>query len=76
MVVPGDSLRKGRRVRDRTKGGREKVLPLSRQAAALFREALDAAGERDRLFDVAERRHVSYAMQRACVRLGSSATGR
>jgi integrase len=71
-VVPGDRLRRGRRVRGRTKSGREKVLPLSRQAAALFREALGACGERDRLFDVAEKRAVSYAMQRACARAGLS----
>jgi integrase len=69
-VVPGDRLWRGKRVRGRTKSGREKVLPLSRQAACLFRRSVDAAGERERLFDVAERRSVSYAMARACSRVG------
>jgi integrase len=69
-AVPGDRLDRGRRVRGRTKGGREKLVPLSRQAAALFREALGAAAGRDRLFDVAEGRAVSYAMARACSRAG------
>jgi integrase len=67
-VVPGDTSERGRLVRGRSKGGGAIVRPLSRQAAALFREALDAAGERELLFDVAERRAVSYAMQRACSR--------
>jgi integrase len=69
-VVPGDRLRRGQRMRGRTKSGRDKVLPLSRQAACLFRRSIDAAGERERLFDVAERRSVSYAMTRACSRIG------
>src|SRR5262245_22086529 len=69
-VVPGDRLRRGTRVRGRTKSGREKVLPLSRQAASLFRWSIEAAGERERLFDVAERRSVSYAMTRTCSRVG------
>jgi integrase len=69
-TVPGDRLRMGRRVRGRTKSGRDKILPLSRQAAALFSQASTRAGERRTLFDVAERRAVSYAMARLCQRVG------
>jgi integrase len=69
-VVPGDRLHRGKRLRGRTKSGRDKVLPLSRQAAALFRQCIDAAVGRERLFDVAERRAVSYAMARVCSRAG------
>jgi integrase len=68
--VPGDRLHRGRRVRGRTKNGRPKVLPLSTQAAALFLQASDRAGARARLFDVAERRAVSYAMARLCKHVG------
>ena len=49
-VVPGDALHRGRKIKGRTKNGREKVLPLSRQAAELFQLAIDATCERDRLF--------------------------
>lgn len=77
-IVPGDRLRMGRRVRGRTKSGRDKILPLSAQAAVLFSEACSRADERRTLFDVAERRAVSYAMSRLCRRVGlideSSAT--
>jgi len=68
--VPGDRLHRGRRVRGRTKSGRPEVLPLSTQAAALFLQACDRAGARERLFDVAERRAVSYAMARLCKHVG------
>ena len=69
-VVPGNRLSKGRVVRGRTKSGRPKVLPLSTQAANLFAEAIANAGKRARIFDVAEGRAVSYAMARACRRIG------
>jgi integrase len=69
-IVPGDRLHRGRRLRGRTKSGRPKVLPLSTQAAALFLQASDHAGARQRLFDVAERRAVSYAMARLCKHVG------
>jgi integrase len=69
-IVPGDRLHRGRRVRGRTKSGRPKVIPLSTQAAALFLQASDRAGARQRLFDVAERRAVSYAMARLCKYVG------
>ena len=69
-VVPGNRLSKGRVVRGRTKSGRPKVLPLSTQAANLFAEAVANAGKRARIFDVAEGRAVSYAMARACRRIG------
>ena len=69
-VVPGDRLQRGRRIRGRTKSGRHKVLALSRQAAELFRRSVDASAGRQRLFDVAERRAVSYAMARTCSRVG------
>ena len=66
----GNRLSKGRVVRGRTKSGRPKVLPLSTQAANLFAEAVANAGKRARIFDVAEGRAVSYAMARACRRIG------
>jgi integrase len=69
-VVPGDRLSKGRVMRGRTKNGRLKILPLSTQAAALFAEVAAKAGARNRLFDIAERRAVSYAMTRCCRRIG------
>ena len=69
-VVPGDRLSKGRIVRGRTKNRRPKILPLSTQAAELFAEAAARAGKRQRLFEVAEGRAVSYAMARACKRVG------
>lgn len=39
-TIPGDVNRRGKIVEGRTKNGREQVVPLSSQAAALFREAL------------------------------------
>jgi integrase len=69
-VVPGDRLSKGRKVRGRTKSGRQKVLPLSTQAAALFARAIGAAGDRVGVFDVNEGRAVSYSMMRLCNRVG------
>ena len=69
-IVPGDRLNQGRAVRGPTKNGRPKILPLSRQAAALFAEVASKAGARNRFFDIAERRAVSYAMARCCQRIG------
>ncbi len=69
-VVPGDRLERGRRVRGRSKSGRPIVRPLSHQAAALFCEALNNAGERPKLFEVSERRAVSTAMARCCAEAG------
>ena len=39
-VIPGDTNIRGKIVEGRTKNGREQRLPLSRQAVALFKEAL------------------------------------
>jgi integrase len=68
-VVPGDQLQRGKRIRGRTKSGRQKVLPLSHQAAELFRRSIAASSGRERLFDIAERRAVSYALARICSRV-------
>jgi integrase len=50
-IIPGDTVEKGRLVEGRTKNGLDQHVPLSRQAAALFREALTGA-EGDILFPV------------------------
>ena len=39
-IIPGDTNRRGKIIEGRTKNGREQRLPLSRQAVALFNEAL------------------------------------
>ena len=39
-IIPGDDKRGGEVIEGRTKNGKEQRLPLSRQAAALFREAV------------------------------------
>ena len=39
-IIPGDTNRRGKITEGRTKNGREQRLPLSRQAADLFREAV------------------------------------
>lgn len=39
-IIPGDTQRRGRTEEGRTKNGREQIVPLSRQAAALFAEVL------------------------------------
>lgn len=43
-TIPGAVQVKGRMVRGRTKNQREKIVPLSKQAAALFTEAIKSAG--------------------------------
>ena len=44
-VIPGDVNKRGKLIEGRTKNGREQRLPLSRQAAALFREAVDTCAK-------------------------------
>ena len=45
-IIPGDVKQRGKTVLGRTKNGAEQIVPLSRQAAAIFKEALDStAGE-------------------------------
>lgn len=39
-TIPGDTNRRGKIIEGRTKNGREQVVPLSSQAADLFRQAL------------------------------------
>lgn len=42
-IIPGDTNKRGKIIPGRTKNGREQHVPLSPQAAALFREALEAS---------------------------------
>jgi integrase len=42
-VIPGNINKRGKTIRGRTKNGREQRVPLSTQAAALFREAVALA---------------------------------
>ena len=43
-VIAGDVNRRGKITEGRTKNGREQRVPLSKQAAALFREAVTSCG--------------------------------
>jgi integrase len=51
-TIPGDTLVRGKVVEGRTKNGKEQVLPLSKQAVALFREATKLSSDPDYLFPV------------------------
>lgn len=44
-TIPGDVNKRGKIFEGRTKNGREQVLPLSRQAVELFRQATNALGD-------------------------------
>jgi integrase len=41
-IIPGDINKRGKIIEGRTKNGREQIVPLSIQAVAIFREALDS----------------------------------
>ena len=49
-VIPGDDKRGGRVIEGRTKNGKEQRVPLSRQAAGIFRDAVEQAGKSDCVF--------------------------
>ena len=49
-TIPGNSLVRGKVIEGRTKNKKEQVLPLSPQAAQLFREAYDASADPECLF--------------------------
>ena len=46
-IIPGDVNKRGNILEGRTKNGREQRVPLSRQAAELFRRAVAFATEKD-----------------------------
>jgi len=48
--IPGDDTVAGRRIEGRTKNGREQIVYLSKQAQALFREAMKTTRDGDYLF--------------------------
>ena len=45
-TIPGDTLHKGRLIEGRTKSGQPKIVPLSTEAVAMFRRAIELAGPR------------------------------
>jgi hypothetical protein len=49
-TIPGNSLVRGTVVEGRTNNGKEQVLPLSSQAAEMFREAIAASDDPEFLF--------------------------
>jgi integrase len=49
-TIPGDTRKVGKVVRGRTKNRRTQMLPLSRQAAHLFRDAIKRTGRSDHVF--------------------------
>jgi integrase len=49
-VIPGDVNRRGKIIEGRTKNGREQRVPLSMQAAALFRKAVALSGGGEHVF--------------------------
>jgi integrase len=49
-VIPGDDKRGGKVIKGRTKNGKEQRVPLSKQAAVLFREAIAKAGASECVF--------------------------
>jgi integrase len=49
-TIPGDKRIRGKVVEGRTKNGKEQVLPLSSQAAEMFREAIAASDDPEYLF--------------------------
>lgn len=84
-IIPGDSKVGGRVTEGRTKNGKEQRVPLSRQAAAIFREAIGRAGSSECVFPAdmkkvrigREPKHphlhadsITMAMHRLCFVLG------
>jgi integrase len=49
-IIPGDVNRRGKIIEGRTKNGREQRVPLSTQAAALFRKAVALSGGGEYVF--------------------------
>jgi integrase len=49
-IIPGDDKRGGKVIEGRTKNGKEQRVPLSKQAAALFRDAIARAGNSECVF--------------------------
>ena len=49
-VIPGDENRRGKIIEGRTKNGREQRVPLSTQAAAVFRKAIALSNGSDHIF--------------------------
>jgi len=49
-VITGDVNKRGKIIEGRTKNGMTQSLPLSKQAAAMFQEAIDACAEGDIIF--------------------------
>jgi integrase len=49
-VIPGDVNKRGKIIEGRTKNGREQRVPLSAQAADLFRKAIAVSGDGDFVF--------------------------
>lgn len=55
-VIPGDDKRGGEIIEGRTKNGKEQRVPLSKQAAELFRAAIARAGSQECVFPVDTKR--------------------
>lgn len=79
-TIPGDTMVKGRLVEGRTKSGTDKTVPLSTEAVALFRRAIELAGGNcDHIFP-AQRQgerfpHLDpHSVTRAVARLRGAAT--
>ena len=49
-TIPGDDKKRGKVVRGRTKNGKEQIIPLSKQAAGLFRQALELSDSSEFVF--------------------------
>lgn len=49
-VIPGDVNKRGKVIEGRTKNGLTQTLPLSKQAAALFKEAIEKCAAGDQIF--------------------------
>jgi integrase len=48
--IPGDENRRGKIIEGRTKNGREQIVPLSEQAAGLFRKAVELSADKEYVF--------------------------
>jgi integrase len=55
-IIPGDVNKRGRIIEGRTKNGREQHVPLSRQAAELFREAINTCSDGEYVFPANRKR--------------------
>jgi integrase len=49
-IIPGDTNKRGKIIEGRTKNGREQRVPLSTQAAALFRQAVELSDSSEFVF--------------------------